>query len=89
MKELGLLALLVLLGPGFLWMGIRSLRTRAWHDGVPALELMIDRVIGEEPPPRTKWDRRFALFQTGAAILFGSFFTLIFLAVLYVLISEQ
>jgi hypothetical protein len=88
MKEVGVLALLALLGPGFLWMGIRSLRTKAWHDGVPALESMIDRAIGEEPPPRTKWDRRFALFQTGAAILFGSFFTLLFFAVLYSLISE-
>lgn len=88
MKEVGVLALLALLGPGFLWMGIRSLRTKAWHDGVPALELMIDRALGEEPPPRTKWDRRFARFQAWAMVVFGLFFTLLFFAVLYSLISE-
>ncbi|MBP7135825.1 MAG: hypothetical protein KBA57_05645 [Sphingomonadaceae bacterium] len=87
-SDAGLILLLLVLGPGFLFVGVRTLRTRAWHDGVPALELMIDRALGENPPQRTTWDRRFALFQMWMAIVFGSFFTLALMAVLYTLIAE-
>ena len=82
MRTFGLLFFLILGGPGFLWLGIRSLRTGAWHDGVPALELMMDRMAGEEPPPRTAWDRRFAFFHAWMLALFGTFFSLVGLAVL-------
>lgn len=88
MKDIGLVLLLTLLGPLFVVQGARSLRSRAWHDGVPALELVIDRALGEEPPPRTAWDRRFALFQSWMAIILGSFFSLCLLAVVVSLVSE-
>ena len=74
---------LLIAGPGFLWLGICSLRTRAWRDGVPALELMIDRAAGVEPPPRNAWDRRFSLFNAWMFVVFGTFFSLVGLAVLY------
>jgi hypothetical protein len=75
--------LLTVMGPGFLAMGIWTLRSRAWRDGVPLLELAIDRAIGEEPPKRTRWDRHFARFNAWAQIIFGSFFTVCLVAVLF------
>jgi len=83
MKLFGLLAFLLLAGPGFLALGIRALRTRAWHDGVPAVELLIDRAAGIAPPARTAWDRRFALFNTLMLLVFGAFFSLALVAILY------
>ncbi|PXA84973.1 hypothetical protein DMC47_38615 [Nostoc sp. 3335mG] len=75
--------LLAVMGPGFLTTGIWTLRSRAWRDGVPLLELAIDRAIGEEPPERTTWDRRFARFNAWAQIILGSFFTVCLVAVLF------
>ena len=74
---------LIAAGPGFLFLGVRSLRTRAWHDGVPIAELLIDRAIGEEPPARNETDRRFSLFNAWMMIVFGAFFSLVLAAVLY------
>ena len=88
MKTIALVLLMTILGPGYLVMGVSALRTRAWHDGVPALELLIDRAIGEEPPARTAWDLRFALFQSWMAVIFGSFFSLGLFAILYTLVAE-
>ena len=82
MKAAGLLLFLLVAGPGFLIHGVRTLRRRAWHDGVPAIEYLIDRSLGVAPPPRTDTDRRFALFHTWMAVLFGGFFSLCLLGVL-------
>ena len=82
MKEAGFILFLLAAGPGFVILGIRNLRTRAWQEGVPAIELLIDRALGEEPPPRTRWDRRLARFHGWMMILFGSFFSLVLVAVL-------
>ena len=70
-------------GPGFLLLGIWNLRRRAWRDGIPAAELLIDRALGAEPPPRNAWDRRFGLFNAAMLILFGVFFSVAFAAILY------
>ena len=78
----------VITGPGFLFPGFRSLRRAAWRDGVPAAELLIDRLAGVEPPPRTAWDRRFALSNTAMLIMFGSFFSICGVAILYSFVQE-
>jgi len=88
LKELGLVVLLTLLGPGFLALGVWNLRTRAWRDGVPALELLIDRTIGEEPPPRTKTDRALGRINAWLLVIFGGFFSLCDFAAIYSLVSE-
>jgi uncharacterized membrane protein YphA (DoxX/SURF4 family) len=88
MKSLGFLLFLLAAGPGFLWRGIRSLQTRAWESSVPALEYLIDRAAGIEPPPRNAWDRHFARFQAWMLVLFGTFFSLCGLAVLISFVSE-
>ncbi len=82
------LLFLLAAGPGSLCLGIRSLRTRAWQGGIPALELMIDRAIGEQPSARTAWDQRFARFHAWMAVLFGTFFSLCGLAVLISFVLE-
>lgn len=83
MKLLGAILFLVIAGPGFLALGIRNLRSGVWRDGIPAIELAIHRGAGTEPPPRNTWDRRFALFNAWAMVLFGLFFSLGLFAVLY------
>ena len=83
MKEVGLYLFLLIAGPGFLWLGYRNVRTRAWHDGVPAIELMIDRAAGVEPPERNATDRGFARVNAWMMVVFGAFFSLVGLAVLY------
>ena len=83
MNEVGLILLLGLIGPGFVALGIRTLREGSWQNGVPAIELMIDRALGQVPPPRTAWDRRFAMFHVVMTLVLGSFFSLAFLAVVY------
>lgn len=83
MKDIGALLFLILAGPGFLLLGIWNLKRRAWRDGVPAAELLIDRTFGVEPPPRNAWDRRFGLFNAAMLVLFGLFFSLALVAVLY------
>jgi hypothetical protein len=75
--------LLTVLGPGCVMLGIWTLRTQGWRDGVPVLELMIDRAIGEEPLERTTRDRRLARFNAWAQIIFGSFFSICLVAALF------
>ncbi len=75
-------------GPGLLSLGLWTLRTRSWYDGVPAAEVLIDRIGGATPPPRTATDRRFARFHAGMSIILGAFFTLCLLAVIVSLLSE-
>ena len=74
---------LTAIGPGFLLLGILNLKRRAWRDGVPVAELLIDRALGTEPPPRNAWDRRFGLFNAVMLILFGGFFSLALAVLLY------
>jgi len=88
LKEIGLVLLLTLMGPGFLALGVWQLRTRAWREGVPALELLIDRAIGEEPPPRTKTDRTLGHINAWLLVIFGGFFSLCGFAVIYSFVSE-
>ena len=83
MKELGLILFLLLAGPGFFMLGVWNLKTRAWRDGVPVAELLIDRALHEKAPPRNAWDRRFGLFNAAMLVLFGAFFSLVLAAVLY------
>jgi hypothetical protein len=83
MIELATILVLVLVGPGFLLLGLLNLKSRAWRDGVPAAELLLDRALGAEPPPRNAWDRRFGLFNAAMLILFGLFFSLVLVAILY------
>ena len=89
MKIAGLLLFLLLSGPVLLWLGVSTLRGRTWRDGVPALELLIDRALGEAPPARTAWDRRFAHFHAWMAVLFGTFFSIAGLAAIFLLITPE
>ena len=88
MKDIGVVLLLMLLGPGLLFMGIVSVRRRWWQDSVPLAEFLIDRAAGIDPPPRNRWDRGFARVQAWLYILLGFFFTLCLAAVLFSLLSE-
>lgn len=76
MKALFGLFVLIVTGPGFLWLGIQSLRRGWWRESVPLLEVVIDRAAGIEPPPRTALDRRFAVAQAILFTVFGAFFSL-------------
>ncbi|MBX9797049.1 hypothetical protein [Sphingomonas sp.] len=87
-KTVGLVILLLIIGPTFLGYGVWLLRTGNWRESIPAAELLIDRAIGAEPPPRNAWDRRVALFQSWMMVLFGSFFSLCLIAVLISFIPE-
>ena len=89
MKDLGTILFLLLAGPGFLYLGIRSVRTQAWRESAPALEVLIDRAVGVDVPPRTAWDRRFARFQAWMFVAFGSFFSLCLAAVLFTLFVPE
>jgi hypothetical protein len=64
--------ILAAIGAAWFAISVRALRHRAWQDGVPAAELIAAKVIGEAPAPRTKWDRRLALFHVCAGLIFGS-----------------
>ena len=75
--------LLAFLGPGCIILGIWTLRSQAWRDGVPLLELVVDRALGAEPPERSARDRRVARFNAWAQIIFGSFFTICLVAALF------
>lgn len=89
MKTLAAILFLVVIGPGFLMLGIRSLRTNLWRNGVPAIELAVHRAAGTEPLLRNAWDRRFALFNALAMVLFGLFFSFCLLAVLYSTLTSE
>lgn len=82
-----LLALTVA-GPGLLALGLWTLRTRSWYDGIPAAEMLIVRIGGAMPPPRTATDRHFARFHAWMSIIFGVFFSLCLLAAIISLLSE-
>jgi len=88
MKNVGLILLLVVLGPVFMLSGIASIRKAHWRESVPLAEFLIDRAAGIEPPPRNKWDRGFARFQAWMSAILGAFFTLCLAAVIFSLISE-
>jgi hypothetical protein len=75
----------IILGPGFLAYGIWMLRTRAWRDSVPALEVLLDRMIGEEPPARTKTDQRLMHIQAWLLAVVGGFMTAV---EIYVLVDQ-
>ena len=79
---------LLVTGPYLLWMGVQSLRRSWWRESVPLLEVVIDRVAGIAPPPRTAWDRRFAFAQAIMFTVFGTFFSLVLIAVLFSVLSE-
>ncbi len=79
---------LMLAGPGLLSLGIWTLRSRVWYDGIPLPESLIDRAAGIAPPPRDATDRRFARFHAWAGIALGSIFTLCLAAVLISFLSE-
>ncbi|MHA6768499.1 hypothetical protein [Sphingobium ummariense] len=88
MKTLFLVAFMLVAGPYFFWTGIQSLRHGWWRESAPLLEVVIDRTTGVELPPRTAWDRRFALTQAVLNILFGAFFSLCLVAALISTFSE-
>jgi len=88
LKEIGLILMLTAAGPGCVGVGVWSLRTRAWREGVPALELLIDRAVGAEPPPRTKYDRISNHVHAWLLVISGVFFSLCDFAVIYTLLSE-
>ncbi len=71
------------LGLGLLMLsiGLRTLTSRGWRDGVPAIELVALRLLGRAPTARTAWDRRIALFNACAATALGALFTIGGLAV--------
>lgn len=79
---------LIVAGPCLLALGLWTLRTASWYDGVPAAEALIDRIGGVAPPPRTATDRRFARFHAWMSIILGAFFTLCLAAVSVSLLSE-
>lgn len=88
MKTAFAIFFLLFTGPFFLWTGVMSLRRGWWRESVPLLEVAIDRAAGVEPPPRTRWDRRFAFFQALMATVFGAFFSLVLVALLFSLLVE-
>jgi hypothetical protein len=88
LKEISVVLLLTVMGPGFFALGVWNLRTRAWRDGVPALELLIDRASGAEPPPRTRTDRTLGHMNAWLLVIFGGFLSLCDFAVIYSLVSE-
>lgn len=83
------LSLLTLLfaGPGLLAIGVHSSRAAAWRESVSLFEWLIDRAAGLEPQPRTAWDRRFALVESWLLVVFGSFFSLAFVAIIFSLFA--
>lgn len=85
---IGAMIFLLFAGPGMLALGVWSLRSGAWRDGVPLLELLVDRALGETPPPRNAWDHRFGRFHAWMSVLFGTFFSLCGLAVLISFVPE-
>lgn len=88
MKTAFVMIFLLIAGPGFLFMGVQSLRGGWWRESVPLLEAAIDRAAGIDPPPRTAWDRRFAFGQAIMLTIFGAFFSLCLAAVLISTFSE-
>ena len=83
MRHLGLALVLLVLGPGWFSFSAFSLWRGWWREGVPLAEVLVDRAVGAEPPPRTAWDRRLALLHTLVGIIGGMVFTACLLAVLY------
>ena len=83
MTELIGIVFLLVTGPGALAFGIWLLRSGAWRNSVPLAEAVLDRAFGIEPPPRNKWDRRFAKAQAWFLITLGTctllFYSFIFL----------
>jgi hypothetical protein len=75
---------LMLTGPAALILGIWTLRSGAWCDSVPLAEAAIDRALGVQPPPRNKWDRRFARAQAWFLVLLGAS-TCVFYVTIFVL----
>ena len=51
--------------------GVWTLHMRNREDAVPLVELLIDRALGEDPPPRNAWDRRIALINGSMMMLAG------------------
>ncbi|MGK6354885.1 hypothetical protein ACMGDH_06615 [Sphingomonas sp. DT-207] len=62
---------MVSFGTLFTWLGARALLSGSWRESIPAAEYLINRAAGMMPPPRNKWDRRFALLQAWLSFLFG------------------
>lgn len=79
---------LIIADPGLLALGLWTLRTRSWYNGIPAAEMLVDGIGGATPPPRTAADRHFARFHAWMSIIFGAFFSLCLLAAIFSLLSE-
>ena len=63
MSEAFATLLLIAFGPGLLtYVGFLVRRNR-WRDAAPALEVVIDKAVGIEPPPRNRTDHAFMIFQ--------------------------
>jgi len=62
------------IGAFLMWSGIRTLRTRAYENGVSVIELAILKATGSEPLPITKWDVSFNRTAAWLSIIFGFFF---------------
>ncbi|QNE31768.1 hypothetical protein F1C10_07345 [Sphingomonas sp. NBWT7] len=79
---------LIVTGPGLLALGLWTLRTRSWYDGVSAAEVLIYRVGGASLPTRTATDRRFARLHAWMTVILGASFTLCLAAVVVPFSSE-
>jgi hypothetical protein len=70
------------LGALLTWLGWRHWRFRG-QDTITVLEAAILHATGEEPLPRTKFDRVLGLLQAAFGLLLGPFFFACGLAVLF------
>jgi len=75
-------------GTGLRAMGIWTLDTCAWYDGVPAAELLVNRAAGIAPSPREQSNRRFNRSRAWMNIILGTFFTACLVAVVIASQSE-
>lgn len=62
---------LVVIGVLFTWWGSHGLRHKTYIDGLPAIEAAILKQVGEEPLPKTKWDRIQGHIQCWLMVIFG------------------
>ncbi len=72
----------LVLGIFLIWIGWRHWRFRR-QETISVLEAAILRATGEEPLPRTKFDRILEYVQAGLGFVLGPFFLLCGLAILF------